>query len=249
MTDKKPFQFSLRKLLAVVAVVAVLCGILFSIREAMMASRRRAWTKSCVDRLKDFGVRWHIAYEMDGHVPPPSTVDADGKPSLSWRVAYCRSFWRQRDVNIGYDDDLPWDHPKNLAVGARYKGHFACLFSDQPSEKGFTNYVVIVAPENAHNVRPDAIVFAEIEGSGVYWTEPRDLTFEEISVKINQHKEKRHHHPHGAMAVYADGSSRLLEDLTDPEDLRKLLVGNRADAPGVKGRWHYRNSQYVWEPD
>jgi hypothetical protein len=85
------------------------------------------------------------------------------------------------------------------------------------------------------HVHPDAILVVEIVDSDIYWTEPRDLNFDEMSFRVNDRSKPSisSHHVHGAMAVFADGGVRFLDESTDPEVIRAVLT---ASLQRVSGR-------------
>ena len=62
----------------------------------------------------------------------------------------------------------------------------------------------------------------------MFWTEPRDLRFEEMPAASNAGAGLGNgsRHAGGSQAVYADGSVRFLPDTTPPDTLRSLLLGD-----------------------
>ena len=71
------------------------------------------------------------------------------------------------------------------------------------------------------------IIVAEIADSDIFWTEPRDLSTDEMSLHINDKSKPSisSHHPHGAMVLFADGSTKFLDDWTNAAELRAMLRG------------------------
>lgn len=77
----------------------------------------------------------------------------------------------------------------------------------------------------------ESILIAEIADSDIFWSEPRDLTFEEMSLQINTKSKPSisSHHPHGAMVLFADGSVEFLDESTTPKQLRAMLTSDAND--------------------
>ena len=81
----------------------------------------------------------------------------------------------------------------------------------------------------------NTIIVAEVVNSNILWTEPRDLRFDEMSFQINDRSKpsisgKHPHHGHYLAAVlFADGSVKLLDESTTPEELRAMLTASAGD--------------------
>jgi hypothetical protein len=85
-----------------------------------------------------------------------------------------------------YDFSEPWDGPKNSRLCRRMPGCYACPAASAPP--GCASYAVIVAPWAAFRGSSSvslsqigafgqkAILVAELDGAGVPWLEPRDLS-------------------------------------------------------------------------
>jgi len=244
MSDQspKPFQFSVLKLLVFVGVLCVVCGVLALVMQGVREAREAVRSRVCVNNLKQIGYVLNKYHDEYGCFPAPFSVDANGKPLHSWRVAI-EPLVEDTTFHATFDYSLPWNHPKNLKVSTPFARHFACPSAGNPAGSGFTNYVMIVgqkrrAPsgkEVSFDDHPDAIIVVEIVNSDIYWTEPRELNFDEMSFQINDHSKpsiSSHHHAHRALALYADGSVHVLDESTDPDELNKLLTENLEDASG-----------------
>lgn len=77
----------------------------------------------------------------------------------------------------------------------------------------------------------NTIIVAEIADSDIFWSEPRDLTIDEMSFQINDKSKsgKSSHHSQGAMAVFADGTVKFLDESLKPETVRAMLTRAAGD--------------------
>jgi len=224
--------------------VASLCGLpILAILSLLVlqAARQEARRDGCRNNLKMIGMALHDYHDAYGCFPAPFSVDAGGKPLHSWRVAIEPFRGVITNFQSTFDFTLPWNHPKNLKVSIPNTAYgFTCPGTRSPPGSGFTNYVMVVgqkrtASSGTTKDHPDAIIVVEIADSDIHWTEPRDLNFDEMSFTINDKTKpsiSSHHHAHGAMVLFADGSVRFLDEATDPDELKKLLTENLEEASG-----------------
>ena len=86
----------------------------------------------------------------------------------------------------------------------------------------------------------NTIMIGEMSFSGIYWSEPRDLNFDEMSFKINDPNRIGIRTVHHGIANvgFADGSVRQLSEKIDPEVLKSLITvagGETVDVFDVEG--------------
>ncbi len=108
-----------------------------------------------------------------------------------------------------------------------------------------TSYVMIVAPQRTGPALPignepnrvtrmhdvidgtaNTILVVEVCDSGIPWSEPRDLTIDDVLAGINAPGGIRSHHPGGACVLLADGSVWFLSDSLAVDVLRGLAEMN-----------------------
>jgi hypothetical protein len=226
----KPFQFSVLKLLGCVGGLCVLFALVVPAFEPSGEANRR---HACTNNLKQIGIALQNYHDVHGCFPAPFSVDANGKPLHSWRVAI-EPFMGSSSFGGTFDQALPWDNPKNLQASAPWSHLFQCPSARHPKGSGFTNYVMVVGQSREGSGTKEAIIVVEIADSDINWTEPRDLNFDEMSFKINDKSNPSisSHHAHGALAVFADGSVHFLDEAIEPDELKKLLTKNLEDASG-----------------
>ena len=94
-----------------------------------------------------------------------------------------------------YRFDEPWDSPHNQSLCPEYPT-YRCP-CDRDSSVSDTSYVMVVGPQTiSDGPTPttrkgitdgpsDTIMIVEMCDSGIHWMEPRDLSFDEMTFKIN----------------------------------------------------------------
>lgn len=152
-------------------------------------------------------------------------------------------FMLNRDEYEGYRFDQPWNSPHNLAFAeAMEEGQLNCHYfhcpSDRESDIRNTSYVMVVGPKTISDGPTSTrmkdftdrisvtIMIAEMSDSGIHWMEPRDLSYYEMTFRINASNGKgvRSKHPYGVNVVFFDSTVRFIEDNIDPLLLKGLLI-------------------------
>ncbi|HET6884094.1 MAG TPA: DUF1559 domain-containing protein [Pirellulales bacterium] len=240
------FKFTLRGLLLFMLLCSVACAVLFRVLlPGLRAAREAARQSQCGGHLKQIGLALQSYHDVYGCFPAPFVADRNGKPMHSWRVAIL-PYVDSSTFYSSYDFNKPWNSPGNTALARKWcsRGNiYSCPSDDPPWSAGFTNYVMIVGPTAVSragqwrslgqitNSPGQTIIIAEIADSDIFWSEPRDLTLDEMSLQINDKSKTSisSHHPHGAKVVLADGSVKFLDESTTPEQLRVMLTSDADD--------------------
>ena len=111
---------------------------------------------------------------------------------------------------------------------------FHCPSSGRKSENPLTDYVAVVGPDTLWpgkvpgdlKKHPKGILVVEWPNSNIHWAEPRDITVEEFLDWFRKKpSEQNSLHPGGLLYIDAQGNVGELRNDTDPETVRKLLVG------------------------
>lgn len=196
---------------------------------AVSAPREAARRIQCRSNLKQIGLALHNYHQAYGSYPPAYTVDEQGKPMHSWRVLLL-PFTEYAQDEVQYDFSQPWNSPANLAFAKESQIHnmYFCP-SESDWDRNDTSYVMLVGP-NAFSDGPTArkkeditdkpgetIIVGEMSRSGIFWTEPRDLSVSEMSFKINDPNQigLRSDHYGGLHVLFADGSVCFLSASMD----------------------------------
>ena len=154
----------------------------------------------------------------------------------SWRVLIL-PFLCQDELYNAYNLSEPWDGPNNKEILTRRPGVFA-FPGDHSDGESVTNYLAVVGPEtfwpgkktvNYKKDVPDGtsltILVVENEGSGIQWTEPRDLDFTKFDRFLSDPTR------HGISSKYSppivlmgDGCTRSIPPQTNRDVLKALFT-------------------------
>ncbi len=206
----------------------ILVGLLLP---AIQASREAARRMSGANNLKQIGLALHNYHDAFKKFPPRYSVDAQGKPLLSWRV-HLLPFLDQQALYEKFHLDEPWNSPHNSK-----------LITEMPSVylmpggtgNGKTNYLAFDADgggwEDAQQLRlrdfldgtSNTILVAEANRSAeVFWTNPTDLAFDGNAPKNGLSSAR----PGGFNVLFCDGSVRFLNDNINEAILKGLVTRN-----------------------
>jgi prepilin-type processing-associated H-X9-DG protein len=240
--NEKPFQFSIRAMLILMAVIGVVGG---SFVSAVRKARDAACTSECHGQLYflAYALRnYHDTYET---FPPAAVMGPDGRPWHSWRTLLL-PFIEQRELYADYSFDEPWNGPSNRALSPTALRAFHCDADTGPTTN--TSYVAITGPgtmwpdgqtlslSEIPNGGKDTIMLVEINGSGIHWMEPRDLRIDKMTLEINgaPGNSISSKHLNGAVVAYADGHIELLGPETTAASIRRglLMVDEHESVPG-----------------
>jgi prepilin-type processing-associated H-X9-DG protein len=193
---------------------------------AVQAAREAARRTQCVNNLKQIGLAMHNYASAYGHFPPAASVDADGKPLLSWRVAIL-PFIEEQALFEQFKQDEPWDGPNNSKLIARMPNVYRCPSDPVVPGTSTTHYEGITGPSSIFD-GPDGIGFDKItDGTSntmavveakapVDWTKPDDVPIAGVATAVGSR------HPGGANVLFADGSVRFLKTITPAAIIRAL---------------------------
>jgi prepilin-type processing-associated H-X9-DG protein len=209
---------------------------------AVQAAREAARRSQCSNNLKQIGLAMHNYHDTYKCFPPAYIPDEDGRPMHSWRVLIL-PFLEQGYLYEQYNFDEPWDSPANLALASLAPNVFHCPSTPGSPGSSETGYAVI-SGTGALFDGPDAfklsdvtdgtsntIMVVEVAGSGIQWTEPRDLDIDQAAFQVGGIESN---HPGGANVLIADGSVRFISETIDPGILDALITrggGERVAIP------------------
>jgi hypothetical protein len=195
------------------------------------------------NNLKQIALALHLYHDVNGHFPPAFTVDKEGKPLLSWRVAIL-PYIEERRLFDEFHQDEPWDSEHNKKLLARMPAIFHA-----PTSKSGDTTTVYLAPRVERGVISGVVADGAVEKvrianvtdgtsntimvletsdeRAVDWTKPDDLAVDPKDSKAGvagQHKR-------GFLAAFTDGSVQFLSHEVDAETM--TLLFDRGDGQPV----------------
>lgn len=189
--------------------------------------------RECIRNLLQIGLAMHNHLAQHGTFPPSHSVDAAGKPLLSWRVLIL-PYLEANDLYKEFHLDEPWDSPHNKALIPRMPKVFACPSKrggapaagttiykrpvgeaiGVPATKGLTIKEVTDGTSNTIMVLETPVDQAVEWSRPADWDVPANLDAKAVFVR----------HVGGAETAFMDGSARFLRDGIKPETFRFLLT-------------------------
>jgi hypothetical protein len=196
-------------------------------------ARQDARRSMSMNNLKQIGLAMHMYHDKQKRFPSPASFDAAGRPLLSWRV-HVLPFLDQEDLYKQFRLDEPWDSEHNRQLIGKMPPVFRSPMLGE-AESGRTTYLVPtgegtlfpgtrpVAMSEVRDGTSNTILAVEADPKqAVVWTQPQDLPFDAEQPA----RGLTGPYPEGAVALFADGSVRLIgaEMLGDAENLRRLML-------------------------
>lgn len=228
--------------LAVVAialvVMLVLCGGVgvALLLPAVQAARESARRMQSSNNLKQIGLALHNYHDQYKSFPPAVVTDATGKPLYSGRVLLL-PYLEQQNLYSAFHLDEPWDSPNNLALSQTPIKTF--LDASNPNvSPGQTDYLFVTGAGTVFEAGgtptigtvadglSNTLLVVEVKGSGVKWSEPRDL---DLSQPIPL---PPGNHPNINLILLGDGSVRSVNKNLSPQTIRELATKNGGEAVG-----------------
>ncbi len=193
----------------------------------------------CVSNLKQFGIAVQNYHDQHKSFPPAFIADEHGVPMHSWRVVLLPYFESEEllALHSQYRFDEPWNGPNNRKLLDKAPGLFRCPNDEDNNSE--TNYLAVVGPRTVWPGRSNTeygdikdgvsrtIAVVECSDSGINWLEPRDVTFDDASLGINNLQTRpaiRSRHSGGANILFADGAVHFLSDEIPAKTLHALLT-------------------------
>jgi hypothetical protein len=227
------------KALPIVALDAMVFIILLAIIGPSLLrnlGRKSVFQANCTNNLRQIGLALRNYHDVYGSFPPAYVADASGRPMHSWRVLIL-PYLEHRDIVRQYRVTDPWDSPANQEVARLVLSVYTCPSNRKRDPPETTSYVAVVGPRTAWpgtqgskladftDGPENTVLLVEMAGSGIRWSEPRDLCVAQMVARLNPPSgvgPSSRHVPRGVNVLFADGTVRSLRDLP-PEVIYALL--------------------------
>ncbi len=227
-------------ILVVVVVGFVMCsGIMVALLlPAINAARSAARSNVSKNNLSQLGLSL-TSYRMahGNRFPPAYVADASGKPLYSWRVELL-PYMDRKDLYDRFDKTKASDSPENKPISDLVLDTFHNP-SEQSSGTSLTDYVAVVGRDtvfmppgkpvsNVTDGESNTIAIVEIRNSKIHWAEPDDLSFNSMSMNVNDpNKPSISSSAYmEANVLYVDGHVKTLRKETSPQTVRAMLTRN-----------------------
>jgi hypothetical protein len=239
-------RFTVRRMMGIVLAFSLVFALMASAMQAQSTAR----CSQCVNNLKQIALALHNYHSSYDCFPPAYTMDAQGKPLVSWRVLILPFMeqWPREEPGEPPPPpppwshmDEPWDSANNRKLAAAMPSYYACPNHSDRLDKKLTSYVLLTGRgtpfvggettsfSQLHGPSSDAVVVVEVANVDIPWMAPRDLDIDQMSAVLNDPSRPGISSmdasgPHLAMA---DGSVKVLNQ---PLSLDALGRGIRAES-------------------
>lgn len=210
--------FTLKRLLIVVACLAIAFAIIGSIGRALSVARQSSLETACRGQIYYLQHAMVLYESHNGNFPPAFIAGPDGTPWHSWRVLlmpYLDS--DMKELYKSYSFDEPWNGPNNRKLMDKIDASvYQCRCGPDYEKTQMTNFVVVVGKDTLFPGEStlsiddlsgtNVMSIVEIDNSNIHWMEPRDLKFNEIKSPTARSPKIGSPHPSGACVVNNDCS-------------------------------------------
>ncbi len=210
----------------------LLCAVVLAV--FWQRAREDGRNSACIGRLHEIGFLLRNYHAVHGTYPPsPDEVRTDA-PAVTWRVLVLRPTGPDLDA---YDLAQAWSSAQNEQfLRAPYGKSFWCPSDSGNEGSGTTSYLAVVGKGTVWSeVRlghirspdkevPQKIVVIEVPHSGVYWTEPRDISAVDATMLFRRENGLKHsRHRRGLHYLTADGSVHSFDEIGNVEEFASLI--------------------------
>jgi hypothetical protein len=156
----------------------------------------------------------------------------------SWRSVAFSSLWKERGMQGLYDFSSAWNEsPNSNLINYDTHGFFYWCPDGDGRKTKMTDYVAVVGPHTAwpgdrsfsqFNIGDgpsNIILVVEVEGSGIYWMEPRDFSIEDLLSSFRHVRRKDQFN-----ALFADGTVRKISKDISADALKSLVTVNGGES-------------------
>lgn len=197
--------------------------------------------RTCSDRMHGITLAM-LLYQADhGTLPAACTVDENGNPLHSWRVALL-PYLGQQGLYDRIRLDEPWDSQFNRQFHKEVIEFYQCPSAELAA--GETTYAVVVGPDmpfgqgegralSGFGPKSTNMILIVERSESVCWMDPEgDVSQTEAEAGINHEGAAiASSHPGGANTGFRDGGVRFLAEVVDEEQLKAMLRGTADRIP------------------
>lgn len=211
---------------------------------AVNQSRVSAMQFETSSNLQQIAAAMRAYADEHGSYPPAYVSDAAGQPMHSWRVLLL-PYLGYPELYAEYDFDEPWDSKENLLLQFQMPAVYACDADASAAVAYSTSYLVITGDETmfpgARGRKRDevldgfanTVLIVESHGSGITWTEPRDLSLGQMTWVVNGAvgRDIRTENPSGiAYVITADDVPHGVDSSLSQDLLRGIVTVDGGEA-------------------
>jgi hypothetical protein len=217
-------RFSLSEVGIFMALIAVDCRLLQS-------HYVDVYERVVVARNRDLATLASMILFCEGQVQKPLASQMSSRPGTphSWRT-WVLSKMGCDDLLNGYDIRQSWSSPTNASAAASAPKLLRHPQAGGPSNETSVVFVIGAPRDYPNTIDPGSIpkriIALDIAHSGIPWTEPRDITAEEILaiVKVRGLGSLSPNPDGSVVGICSDGSLIGLSRDTTAEELRRYLL-------------------------
>lgn len=241
-----------RLLRAIVGASAAILGLLAisAFVAALPMARRQMSLAACnsdLTRMKTLAKALNAYCDRYGSYPPPYSVDATGKPLLSWRVAIL-PFMGFEDLYQEFAIDQPWDSPLNMTLIKKMPQVFCSSNSPDAFGNKQPNFVLVTGnrtmfppgkPMGYKQVAdtPTLLLVETLNGLNV-WSQPGDIDLPLTGPSLGNTPMSSIGglHTQVALGVDTQGNAVIIPRTTSTAELDALITPNSGD-PNASKDW------------
>ncbi len=221
-------QFRLRTLLLLPVAIAVVLGFAM---QTLRDHKRVYALHLCPRRLGAIAVLMKMYAQVHGAPPPAWVSDAHNRRVHSWRALILPRFRDYLDYSrkppllYEYEYTVPWDQGDNAALTELLPYVYGGNGYDESLSTGNTNFVAIIDGSKPLS-EPTILAIADVASSGIKWSEPRDMTIDELAELVNAPGFRGPHEDRSFYMLFSGGELRCFT----PDSFRKDVFRGRTGA-------------------
>jgi hypothetical protein len=192
------------RLLWYLIIIAFIIGVAVWMHSASKAVLLRV---NAPGKCFSIGFALEMYMEKYGKLPPYVVYGPNKEPYHSWRILVME--FMDTDLHKKYDFALPWNHEHNRKV-ALLRNHFS-VRADQTARCQFFR---VLLPTDNGDITPieNRILIIEHRDKDIPWTEPRDLTPEDLDNTLFRDEPYVYLFRRGQARLRADADPALIKE-------------------------------------